>query len=417
MKFTQALIPTLKEDPSDAEAVSHKFLVRGGFIRKLTAGVYTYLPLGLKVLNKVEGIIRGEMDKAGALEVLLPALQPLELWKESGRYEALGEDMIQFKDRSGKCVVLGPTHEEVITDLVKHEVKSYKELPKILYQIQTKFRDELRPRFGLVRGREFIMKDAYSFDKDKDGLGKSYQKMYDAYCRIMERLELPYIAVEADTGFMGGDVSHEFMVPSESGEDIVVKCERCKTAISKDAAKGDKCLKCGEPFKFETALEIGHVFKLGIKYSKALGCNFLDENGKELPMVMGCYGIGVSRIIAALVEKHNDQFGIVWPRSVAPYQVIIVLVNSSDDVQKKAADAIYDELCKKGIDVLYDDRNERAGVKFKDADLIGIPIKIVVGEKIKEGMVEVSERRIPKEKLAISPSSVLDHIKKIQEKT
>lgn len=404
MRWSQALIPTLKEDPAEAEIISHKLMIRAGLIRKLTAGAYTYLPLGWRVLSKVENIIREEMDKKGAQEVLMPALQPSELWRESGRYTDLGEDMIKFTDRHGKETVLGPTHEEIITDLVRGNVKSYKELPLILYQIQVKFRDEIRPRSGVLRSREFIMKDAYSFDRDTKSLDENYKKMYEAYCKIFTRCGLKYLVVEADTGIMGGDVSHEFMVLSESGEDTLVHCAKCSYAASldkhllnlnvKSIDKGDKCPRCEAKIKLEQAIEVGHVFKLGTKYSRAMSANFLDEDGKQKPCIMGCYGIGVNRIAAALIEQSHDKDGIIWHPSIAPYTVAILPLNTAHTQSMRAAEQIYNELTAAQIECILDDRPERAGVKFKDSDLIGFPIQIIIGEKkIVNGEVEIKDRK------------------------
>ncbi|MFH0764509.1 MAG: proline--tRNA ligase [Candidatus Omnitrophota bacterium] len=551
MRWTRALIPTLKEDPAEAEIISHKLMIRAGLIRKLTAGAYSYLPLGWRVLNKVENIIREEMDNKGAQEVLMPALQPSELWRESGRYGDLGEDMIKFVDRHGKETIMGPTHEEIITDIVRNNVKSYKELPLILYQIQAKFRDEIRPRSGVLRSREFIMKDAYSFDRDTAGLDESYKKMYAAYCNIFTRCGLSFLAVEADTGVMGGDVSHEFMVLSESGEDTLAHCAKCGYAASIDKAEcvlplgetnespqplkeldtpgvstiekvsamlkiphnkmvktliydvdgkplavlirgdrdineaklkkalnvghikladeamitkatgapvgfagpvglkgidmlvdlslkglknliagankkdkhlanvnferdfkaerfadvsniisGDKCPKCGAPVKLEQAIEVGHVFKLGTKYSKAMSANFLDEDGKQKPCIMGCYGIGVNRIAAALIEQSHDKDGIIWHPSIAPYTVAILPLNTSHTASMEAAEKIYNELTSAGIECILDDRPERAGVKFKDSDLIGFPIQVIIGEKkIANGEVEIKDRKTKEVKM------------------
>lgn len=387
MKWSQGYIPTLKETPADAEAISHILMLRAGMIKKLISGAYSYLPLGFKVLNKVIAIVRSEMNAAGAQELLMPAIQPAELWKESGRYDAIKDIMIAYKDRHGSEMIMGPTHEEIIVDIVRKDVSSYKQLPFILYQIQTKFRDEPRPRFGIIRSKEFIMKDAYSFDRDNDGLNKNYKKMYDAYCRIFKRCGLSAIAVEADSGIMGGDVSHEFMVLSPSGEDEIMQDGQKKNAI-----------------------EIGHVFKLGTKYSKTLGANFLDENGKQNPIVMGCYGIGINRILAAAIEENNDKDGIIWPESIAPYQVIVIPTNVGDEKIRKAADDIYEQLSKQGIEVLLDDRDERAGVKFKDADLIGIPLHIIIGKALTDGKVEIKDRRT-KEVKQVAVKDVVKAIK------
>lgn len=567
MRWSEALIPTLKEDPQDAEVISHKLMVRGGFIRKLASGSYSYLPLGFRVLSKVQAIIREELDSRGCQEVLLPAVHPPEIWKKTGRYDLLGAVLIKFKDRSGKECVLGPTHEEIITDLVANNIRSYRELPQTFYQIQTKFRDEPRPRFGVMRTSEFIMKDAYSFDCDVEGLDKTYKKMYDAYCAIFTRCGLPFVPVEADTGIMGGNVSHEFMVPSAAGEDRIVTCDKCKYAASTEVAKtdgvgkreknksqkelpiaevetpgittiekvsellktepiklvktliykaddkvvavllrgdfeanetkiknflkcanleladaatvekvtgapvgfsgpvklkdvriiadlsvkdmvnfitgankkdahvinvnfnrdvdtkefadlrmitaDDGCPACGKAIEIKQSIEIGHTFKLGTKYTQALCANYLDKDGKENPIVMGCYGIGVNRIMASLIETSNDKDGIIWPLSIAPYSIIILALNAASETVKKLADDAYRKLSKAGYEVLYDDRDISAGIKFKDADLIGIPIKVVIGEKNgKQGMIEVKDRKTAKVDL-IKSEDLTSHIKSI----
>lgn len=567
MRMTRAFIHTQKEIPQGAEIPSHILMIRAALIRKLAAGAYTYLPLGLKVLSKVEAIVREEMNRAGALEILLPSIQPVELWEKSGRIAALGDDMVSFTDRHGKKTILGPTHEEVITDLVAGEVKSYKQLPVTLYQIQTKFRDEIRPRFGVIRSREFIMKDAYSFDRNEEGLNESYKKMYDAYCRICERCALDYIAVLADPGIMGGNVSHEFMVPSPNGEDIIAICKKCgyaaslstmdciclpeagdrvpnagklaklteadtpgvstiekvskllnktpkelvktlvykadgrpvavllrgdhelneaklrrfigcdalamadaesilmltggpvgftgpvglkgMTIIGDNGIKGlvdfvvgsnkkdkhlinvnferdfkvdrwgdmrtatgeDPCPKCGAKVGIEHAIEIGHTFKLGTKYSKPLGAKFLDEDGKEKPCIMGCYGIGVNRIMAACIEKSNDKDGIIWPLSLAPYHVAILPLNTAHKESMDIAERLYRALLNLNIEVIIDDRPESAGVKFKDADLIGIPLQIVIGEKaLAKNKIELKTRKDKKTEL-ISEQDAIEKIR------
>ena len=418
MKWSQAFIPTLKETPSDAEVISHKLMLRAGLIRKLASGVYTYLPLGLKIINRVTGIIREQMNSLGSQEVLLPALQPAVLWKNSGRYEQIGKVMIHFVDRRGKEMVLGPTHEEVITDLVKKEINSYKQLPIILYQIQTKFRDEPRPRFGVLRSCEFIMKDAYSFDKDIDGLNKNYSKMYDAYHRIFERCGLKFIAVEADSGIMGGELSHEFMVLADNGEDLILYCEGCGYGASqiKEDEAGRKCPRCSKKLSTNNAIEIGHIFKLGVKYSESLSATFLNEKGKAKPIIMGCYGIGVNRIVAALIEQNHDKNGIIWPHAISPYQVTILAIDASYQPAIEYAALLYDQLRKENIDVLLDDRDERAGVKFKDADLIGIPLQIIIGGKsLQQGLVEIKFRRTG-EVVKVKKEEVLDKIREILKK-
>jgi prolyl-tRNA synthetase len=547
MRWTQTIIPTLKETPAEAEIVSHKLLLRAGLIRKLTGGLYTFMPLGLRALRKVEIIVREEMTRAGALELLMPALQPPEIWQQSGRYDTARDVLFKVRDRAKKEWVLGPTHEEVVTTLVAGEINSYRQMPKNFYQIQTKFRDEIRPRFGLMRAKEFIMKDAYSFDATDDGAQQSYKKMYDAYSRIFARCGLKAIPVEADTGVMGGKFSHEFMVPAETGENDVVYCEACGYAANVEKAtsrcpqshlaqapsgpteqfatpgvltidalsqapygvpagrqiktlvyladskpvlillrgddqlneaklagilgtphfrpaepeeifsamgahpgslgavgvarypvyaderlrgaldmttganedgfhlrnvsierdiqvsrwtdlrvvqQGEACHQCGKPLKVRRAIEVGHVFKLGTKYSQALNALFLDESGKQQPCVMGCYGIGVTRTLQAVTEQSNDENGIIWPLSVAPYTVCITPLNVAPDSEvMKRAEQLYAELTARGVDVILDDRNERPGVKFKDSELVGFPIRIGVGEKsLAKGEVEVKPR-------------------------
>jgi prolyl-tRNA synthetase len=553
MKWTQSLIPTLREAPADAEIVSHKLLLRAGLIRKLAGGVYTFLPLGLRALRKVEKIIREEMDRAGAIEVLMPALQPPEIWEASGRAETASNVLFKVKDSSGRQWFLSPTAEEVITTLAANEINSYRQLPKNFYQVSLKFRDEIRPRFGLMRAKEFIMKDAYSFDTTDDGAMASYKKMYDAYTKIFARCGLKAFPVEADTGVIGGNYSHEFMVPAETGENEVAFCEACgyaaniekatsgipKTAarevgpaiekfatpgvvtieaLSKEpykvpanrqiktlvyiadskpvlilirgddqlnetkfAAKtgavavrpatpeeifpllgakpgslgavaanvsspeikvyaderlrgandmttganedgfhlknvsierdikvtawfdlrtvsvGEPCVKCAKPLKIRRAIEVGHVFKLGTKYSEKLNATFLDVDGSRKPSVMGCYGIGVTRTLQAIIEQSNDKDGVVWPLNVAPYQVCITpLAVAPDSQAMQLAEKFYAELTAKGIDVILDDRDDRPGVKFKDADLIGFPIRISLGEKsLAKGEVEIKPRNGP----------------------
>ena len=551
MKWTHSLIPTLREAPADAEIVSHKLLLRAGLIRKLAGGVYTFLPLGLRALRKVEQIIREEMDRAGAIEVLMPALQPPEIWEASGRAETASNVLFKVKDSSGRQWFLSPTAEEVITTLAANEINSYRQLPKNFYQISLKFRDEIRPRFGLMRAKEFIMKDAYSFDTTDEGAMAAYQKMYDAYTRIFARCGLKAFPVEADTGVIGGNYSHEFMVPAETGENEVAFCEACgyaaniekatsgipKTAareigaaiekfatpgvvtieaLSKEPYKvpanrqiktliyiadskpiiilirgddqlnetkllaktgavaarpatveeilpllgakpgslgavvkvpaevpvfaderlqgandmttganedgfhlrnvsierdikvaawfdlrtvsaGEPCVKCGQPLKIRRAIEVGHVFKLGTKYSEKLGATFLDVDGSRKPGVMGCYGIGVTRTLQAIIEQGNDKDGVVWPLSVAPYQVCITpLAVAPDSQPMQLAEKFYAELTARGVDVILDDRDERPGVKFKDSELVGFPLRIGLGEKsLAKGEVEIKPRNGP----------------------
>ena len=547
MRMSKLLVPTLREVPSDAEIASHQLMMRAGYIRKLAAGIYSYLPLGLICERKVEQIIREEMNAAGAQELLMPALLPAEAYQASGRWDVFGPSMFKLKDRYDRDFCLGPTHEELFTQTVINEVRSYKEYPMTLYQIQTKYRDEGRPRFGVMRSREFVMKDAYSFDTTEEGLDISYKKMYDAYCRIFKRLGLDFTIVDADSGAMGGSGSQEFMVKSPVGEDGIAYCDDCgyaanyekaqcipeekefaqgelplekvetpnvhtiddlvgffgtepyvfaKTIIYKADDKyiaamvrgdreinevklknlvgcvddlelaapfmvrqittaevgfagpigldieviadlevaqmknfiigandtgyhymnvninrdftptkiayirvkttGDKCPKCGKPIKTAQGIEVGHIFKLGTKYSKALGLNYTDDTGEAKTVIMGCYGIGVTRCIAAAIEQGHDENGIILPVAIAPYHVIVVPVNNKDEAQMKLAEEIYEDLKAQGIEAVLDDRAERAGVKFKDADLIGIPLRIVVGKKCGEGIVEYKLRTAEK---------------------
>ena len=542
MKMSNMLVSTLREVPAEAEIDSHKLMLRAGMIRKMAAGIYNYMPIGLKVLKNIEEIVREEMNTAGAQEFLASAVLPAELWQESGRWDVYGDEMFRLKDRNNRDFCLGPTHEEVFTDIARNEIKSYKQLPVNLYQIQTKYRDERRPRFGIMRSREFIMKDAYSFDKDQAGLDVSYDKMHDAYVKIFNRCGIDAKCVEADSGAIGGANSAEFMVKSEVGEDDVVFCSACDYAANIEKAEatpekaeveellemekvatpdsrgiyevseflkvspkktvkllmfnvdgkivgvvvrgdrevnevkvanaaqasgdiimasneeytkatncepgfggpvgikvdlllvdeevanmynmilganetgyhlknvnygrdfegvvgdfrkiesGEKCPKCGSEVTIARGTEVGHIFKLGTKYSAAMNATFIDENGKNVPFVMGCYGIGVTRTMASIIEQHHDENGIIWPLSVAPYHVSVIPVNIKDGAQMKIANKLYDELRKIGVDAILDDRNERPGVKFKDSELIGIPMRVTVGKKITDGEVEFKLR-------------------------
>lgn len=416
MFWSKTFIPTLKEAPAEAEVISHKLLLRAGLVRMLTSGIYSYLPLGLMVLERIETIIRQEMNALGAQELLLPCLQPMELWKKTGRDVQLAQTLIRFTDRRGRDICLGPTHEEVITELVKDHVQSYRQLPLILYQIQTKFRDEIRPRFGLVRACEFIMKDAYSFDRDKRGLEKNYQAMYEAYKKIFSRCGLEIVITEADPGVMGGDVSHEFMVPAENGEDKIALCKDCGFAVSNPPDETKNCPKCKKGnLTSQQAIEIGHIFQLGTKYSQVQGASFLDESAKKHPIIMGCYGIGVSRLISAIIEKNNDQYGIIWTKNIAPFSVLILPVQLQNKEVEKAALSLYQILTKDNIPCLFDDRNESAGIKFKDADLVGMPLRITVGEEnLKAGKVEIKIRSSG-EVIKVDTKSVAEKIKALLE--
>lgn len=547
MRYSQYFIPTLKEDPADAEVVSQKLMIRAGMIRKVAAGIYSYLPLGLRCLSKVENIVREEMNRAGAIELLMPAVVPSELWRESGRWDYYGKELLRFKDRAEREFCIGPTHEEVVTDIVRRDVCSYKQLPINLYQIQTKFRDEIRPRFGVMRAREFIMKDAYSFDANVAGAEKSYKLMYDAYCRIFERCGLEFRAVLADTGNIGGSFSHEFMVLAPTGEDVVMSCGNCDYAANLELAEidwhekgvkppkdgkavhevhtpnlkiveevarflnvlpsnliktmiveadgrpvaalvrgdhelsltklrkalgaeivelataariqevtggqmgfsgpvglkirviadrsvvemgssvagankvdyhitnvvpgrdfeikeiadirvaleGDKCPKCKEGSLTSTrGIEVGHVFMLGTKYSEAMSANFIDADGKEKPCIMGCYGIGIGRTVAAAIEQNHDENGMIFPKALAPFQVTVLPLKVKDEEVMSAAEKIYSELMEKGYEVIIDDRDVGPGFKFKDAELIGIPVHVAVGPRtIKEGEAELKLRK------------------------
>ncbi len=563
MRMTKLLIPTLKEDPADAEVVSHRLMLRAGMIRKLTAGVYCYLVLGYRSLRKVEQIVREEMDAAEAQEVFLPMVQPSELWKESGRWNIYGAELLRFKDRHDRECCLGPTHEEVITDLVRRDVRSYRDLPLNLYQIQTKFRDEIRPRFGLMRGREFMMKDGYSFDATEEGADRAYEAMWSAYKRIFTRCGLKFRSVEADSGPIGGSFSHEFMVLADTGEDTIVSCDSCDYAANlekaeiretpavepqvsgpmekvatpgvttiddvskflnveprdliktlvlstengpvvvlirgdhdlnevkvknflrideiqladertinnvtggpvgfsgpvglkdvtiladravtnmkssvvganekdvhlinvnpkadfrvdhygdfRSAQEGDLCPRCEGKLLLTRGIEVGHVFKLGVKYSEAMNARFLDADGKERPMIMGCYGIGVSRTIAAAIEQNHDDDGIIFPPAIAPFMAIITPVGAKNSEIDQAAERVYKELWDNGVDTLLDDRDERPGVKFKDADLMGIPFRITIGKKaLAEGKLEFRDRRT-KQVILVPLAEAVDGVKK-----
>lgn len=395
MKITHLLMPTLRDVPSDAEVMSHQLLLRGGFIRKLAAGIYSYLPLGLRVIKRVEQIIREEMHAVGAQEILMPMVQTAELWQESGRWEVYGKELLRFKDRHDNDYCLGPTHEEVVTDIFRKNTRSYKELPLSLYQIQTKFRDEIRPRFGLMRGREFIMKDCYSFDRDEASAMISYQRYYDAYKRIFERCGLKFRAVEAQTGVIGGSISHEFQVLADTGEDALVGCTQCEYAANQEKTtvkSGETCDRCKQGRIEEyRGIEVGQVFYLGDKYSKALQATYVDEDGSARVAIMGCYGIGVGRTAAAAIEQNHDDKGMIWPRALAPYSIGLIPLGDQPEVLTRTQ-ALYDHFRIRDV-ILWDDRDERAGVKFNDMDLIGIPLQVVVSPKgLEKKELEIKDR-------------------------
>lgn len=415
MKQSMTFIPTLRQVPSDAEIRSHQFLLRAGFIRQVAAGVYTYLPLAKRVLDNIETIIRQELEAIGSNELLMPALQPKELWDQTGRWEVYGGELVRLKDRHDRDFALGPTHEEVITDAVRDYLNSYKKLPLNVFQIQTKFRDEARPRFGLMRGREFIMKDAYSFHASEASLDETYHDFVSAYTKIFTRCGLDFRMVEADSGQIGGSQSAEFMALAEVGEDTIVFSDTGTFAANIEVAD----LEPGAPspdgigtISHAKGIEVGHVFKLGTKYSEAMNAMFLDENQKKQPLIMGCYGIGVSRIMMAVLEQNNDENGMVWPKSLAPYQIHVIPVDTKKAEQSEAADNIYHQLRGAGFSVLLDDRKERAGVKFSDSDLIGLPIRVTVGRGVSEGLVELKVRQTG-ETMEVNLAELLETIKGI----
>ena len=388
MYFSKLFVPTVKEDPSDAELISHKLMVRSGMIKKTAAGIYSWLPIGLKVLKKVEEIVRKNLNNFDAEEILMPMVQPAELWKESGRYGEYGKELLKFDDRSNRGFVLGPTHEEIICEIFRSHPKSYKDLPVNLYQIQTKFRDEIRPRFGVMRSREFLMKDAYSFDIDEKGLVKSYGKMKDAYISIFNEIGLDYRIVKADSGNIGGDVSEEFHILADSGEDLIAVSDSSDFAANVEVLNYDKDpseLEGKESpdgkgkLKIKRGIEVGHIFQLGQKYSQAMNVGVKDMNGKSIHPFMGCYGIGVSRIVAAAIEQNHDDKGIQWPDKITPFGVNIICLDPESDEIMKVCSEIYSILQKSGFDPLLDDRDIRAGIKFKEHELLGIPYSIIIG--------------------------------------
>jgi prolyl-tRNA synthetase len=399
MRQSQLFIPTLKEAPKDAEVISHKVMVRAGMIKQVAAGIYAYLPLGLKVLQNIERIVREEMDALGASELLLPALTPADLWKESGRWDKYGPELMRLKDRKDRDFLLGPTHEEVITFVARDFAKSYKKLPIALYQIQTKFRDELRPRFALMRGREFSMKDLYTFHASEEDLDIWYQKVWQAYLRIFDRCGLDVKIVNSDTGQMGGKSAHEFMVMSEVGEDTITYCDICDYAANieySNLEKGSACPNCSDgKILVAKGIEVGNIFKLGTKYSESMNAYFTNEAGKQQPIIMGCYGLGVSRTLMAVTEQHYHENGLIWPRELRPYAYHILIADIEDIEQMKYANELYIAL-QTSDTVLLDDRSERLGSKFQDADLVGSPIVIVVGKEVVNGMVDVNHRVLNK---------------------
>ena len=404
MFWSKVFLPTLKDTPQDAEVISHQLMLRSGMIRRVTSGIYTWLPIGLKVLRKVENIVREEMDASGAQEVLMPMVQPKELWEETQRWEKMGPELLRIQDRHERDFCLGPTHEEVITDLIRNNIKSYKELPLNLYQIQTKFRDEVRPRYGVMRGREFLMKDSYSFNLDEDSLNESYVLMKEAYKKILDRLGLQFKIVKADSGAIGGDASEEFHVLAENGEDTIAISDSSDFAINTELLleEGEDIESLqGKPspdgegiIEIKKGIEVGHIFQLGKVYTDAMKANVLDNEGKAQNLFMGCYGIGVSRLVAAAIEQNNDDKGIIWPEAMTPFEVNIIAIGfDKDEKIAKASTDLYSKLSSMGYEVMLDDRKDGYGTKMKDAELIGVPINVIIGKQyLQNGEIELKHR-------------------------
>ena len=423
MKASHLILGTQRENPADAEIISHQLMIRAGLVRQVSSGIYNWLPIGKKVLLKVENIIRKEMNRAGAQEILMPMVQPASLWEESGRIDQYGQELLVFLDRHENKFCLGPTHEEIITDLCKNLLTSYKQLPVTLYQIQTKFRDEIRPRFGVMRSREFLMKDAYSFDLDKESLDQSYSLMKEAYIKIFDSLGLDYRIVKADSGAIGGSDSEEFHVLADSGEDLLAFSDKSEYAINAELLTElqdgqDPYSLEGKPspdgkglLKLKKGIEVGHIFKLGRKYSEILNLRIQGENNDIHPE-MGCYGIGASRIVAAAIEQNHDEKGIIWPKALAPFEVALVEVNpkKKDEIKEKSSE-IYNLLKENDIDVLWDDREKRPGVKFTDMEVTGIPLTIIIGERTLEtGEIEIKKRQDEKPQL-VSHQNLISTVK------
>jgi prolyl-tRNA synthetase len=404
MFWSKVFLPTLKDTPQDAEVISHQLMLRSGMIRRVTSGIYTWLPIGLRVLRKVENIVREEMDASGAQEVLMPMVQPKELWEETQRWEKMGPELLRIQDRHERDFCLGPTHEEVITDLIRNNVKSYKELPLNLYQIQTKFRDEVRPRYGVMRGREFLMKDSYSFNLDEDSLNESYVLMKEVYKKILDRLGLQFKIVKADSGAIGGDASEEFHVLAENGEDTIAISDSSDFAINTELLleEGEDIESLqGKPspdgegiIEIKKGIEVGHIFQLGKVYTDAMKANVLDNEGKAQNLYMGCYGIGVSRLVAAAIEQNNDDKGIIWPEAMTPFEVNIIAIGFDKDKKiAKASTDLYSKLSSMGYEVMLDDRKDGYGTKMKDAELIGVPINVIIGKQyLQNGEIELKHR-------------------------
>ncbi|MBL6958036.1 MAG: proline--tRNA ligase [Rhodospirillales bacterium] len=432
MRLSSFFMPTMKETPAEAQIVSHRFMLRAGMVRQSSAGIYSWLPLGFRVLKKIEQIVREEQDAAGCQELLMPTIQPAEIWRESGRYDDYGQEMLRISDRHDRDMLYGPTNEEQITQIFRDNAKSYRDLPKLLYHIQWKFRDEIRPRFGVMRGREFLMKDSYSFDLDYAAARRSYNKMFVAYLRTFSRMGLKAIPMQADTGPIGGDLSHEFIILAETGESEIA-CDKAfldmdwlgeetdyesdlqptvdsftaKYAATDEKRDADQEKALGDRLAVARGIEVGHIFYFGTKYSKAMNAVVTGPEGEEIPLEMGSYGIGVSRLVAGIIEASHDENGIIWPESVAPFKVGLINLKSGDEACDKACDGLYGDLLKAGVEVLYDDRSGRAGVKFADMDLIGLPWQLVVGPRgLKDGIVELKNRATG-ERQELSPEAAM----------
>ena len=413
MQLSKYPLITYKETPVDAELTSHQLMLRAGLIKKLASGLFSWMPIGLKVLRKIERIVREEMDRSGAYEVSMPAIQPADLWQETGRWEAYGDLLLKMEDRQGRSFCFGPTHEEVITDIVRNELKTYRQMPVNFYQIQTKFRDEIRPRFGVMRAREFLMKDAYSFHLDQPSLDLEYENMGATYNTIFTRLGLDFRKVRADSGEIGGSVSHEYHVLADSGEDEIGYCDEEDYAANVEMIEGNTAPNGGK-LSFTRGIEVGHIFQLGDKYSKSMNCTVLNDKGDSIYPLMGCYGIGISRIMASSIEQNHDESGIIWPEPLAPFQIIIVALNkNTEDTTLTKSRKIYHQLMESGYEVLLDDRNERAGVKFADADLLGIPKRLIVSERGLDNQTIELNFRDGKNKSDVPFEQLVDYLEKL----
>ena len=413
MQLSKYPLITYKETPVDAELTSHQLMLRAGLIKKLASGLFSWMPIGLKVLRKIERIVREEMDRSGAYEVSMPAIQPADLWQETGRWEAYGDLLLKMEDRQGRSFCFGPTHEEVITDIVRNELKTYRQMPVNFYQIQTKFRDEIRPRFGVMRAREFLMKDAYSFHLDQPSLDLEYENMGTTYNTIFTRLGLDFRKVRANSGEIGGSLSHEYHVLADSGEDEVGYCDEENYAANVEMIEGNTAPNGGK-LSFTRGIEVGHIFQLGDKYSKSMNCTVLNDRGDSIYPLMGCYGIGISRIMASSIEQNHDESGIIWPQPLAPFQIIIIaLNNNTEDTTLTKSRKIYRQLLESGYEVLLDDRNERAGVKFADADLLGIPKRLIVSERGLDNQTIELNFRDGKNKSDVPFEQLVDYLEKL----